>query len=119
MFTKKEVTTMTVDGFVIENGVAVGYEYCTDFGVSVSFPEEVRIVGENLFCGNRQVRSVSFMWDVIAIEDCAFQSCTGIKTLKFPTSLQKIGDLAFEYCEGLQSVVFFGGVAFHWNECLF
>lgn len=40
MFTKKEVTTMTVDGFVIENGVAVGYEYCTDFGVSVSFPRK-------------------------------------------------------------------------------
>ena len=41
---------------------------------------------------------------VVAIENCAFEGCSGIVILTIPSNVTKIGEDAFAYCAGLEDV---------------
>lgn len=121
--------------FAIGDGILMAYKG-TD--VEITIPEGVVEIGNRVFYGDEQLRSVKYTPSKIkkignyAFYECAklseingtaglhfsegieeigceaFRGCKSIKNIIFPKSIKLIGMSAFSDCDGLESVVFEG-----------
>lgn len=71
---------------------------------SVTFTQNVRIIGDGAFNGCHSLRSVEFEEGVQKICGAAFFGCNALTEVRFPDSLQTIGEDAFRNCTSLQNV---------------
>ena len=76
-------------------------------GGDVVIPAKVKTIGAMAFSNRSDVTSVTFTKDIVAIEEKAFENCTGL-TGPFtpPNNLNVIGDYAFAGCSGITEFIF-------------
>ena len=116
---------MSINDFVIENGVLKKYqgqggdvvipEGVTSIGdcafsgcsslTSVVIPDGVTSIGNDAFWGCSSLTSVVIPDSVTSIGDSAFESCCSLSGIVIPDSVTSIGARAFKYCSSLASVV--------------
>lgn len=87
--------------FEIENDRLLS---CQTDELEITIPENVRIIGENVFKGMRKIKSVALPNSLEIIEAGAFKGCTLLDTINFPDTLSEIGDYAFHRCHSLKAV---------------
>jgi hypothetical protein len=72
---------------------------------SVILPSSVIAIEQNAFNGCTGLTDItSILSSVNVVGEYAFWGCTGITTLEFPSSVQSIGNSAFGLCTGLTSI---------------
>ncbi len=85
----------------------------------IVIPDGVTAIGDNVFNGNRTVKSVTLPDSVVSIGNSTFYNCYGLSSINFPDNLKSIGNSAFRGCgsltnitlpEGLESI---GSYAFY------
>ena len=66
---------------------------------NIVFPSTLKVIGERLFNGCKNLRSITFGDNSVLeeIEALAFYEC-GLESFTAPPKLKKIGDLAFGHC---------------------
>ena len=93
------------DNFLIEIG-NFAFAGCTGL-TSVSFANNVKIIGIGAFAGCTKLTSVMIPNDFKAVQiikEGAFAGCTELTSITIPDSVTFIGDHAFEGCTSLSSV---------------
>ena len=93
------------DNFLIEIG-NFAFAGCTGL-TSVSFANNVKIIGIGAFAGCTKLTSVMIPNDFKAVQiikEGAFAGCTGLTSITIPDSVTFIGDHAFEGCTSMSSV---------------
>ena len=103
-----EIKVYAATDFVIEDGVLTEY---TGNGGNVTIPEEVTVIGYNVFRGRSSLTGVTIPEGVTKIESGAFMDCEGLKSVTLPSTLTTIEDNAFNECTGLKSIVIPGSVS--------
>ena len=63
---------------------------------SVTIPDTVEFIGENVFYGCSNLQTVKFGANVKEIEDFAFSGCEKLKDFDLPAKLEKLGTRCFE-----------------------
>ncbi len=73
---------------------------------SVTLPNSVKRLGENVFEGCTELEEVVLSDRIDWISTNAFFGCTALSRVKLPKNLKLIGDYAFEGCTALTSIEF-------------
>lgn len=66
----------------------------------------VREIGESVFAGDKQVKTVTFGKNMRKVGSNAFGSCPELETVNFNVSMSDIGEYAFQNCTGLKEISF-------------
>jgi hypothetical protein len=69
--------------------------------MSVTIPDNVTSIGEEVFSGCASLTSVTIPDGVTSIGDYAFYGCTSLTSVTIPDSVTSIGDTAFARCPNL------------------
>ena len=88
--------------YVNEAGVLVRYD---GHERSLTLPEAVRTVGENVFFCHTELEGVSLPSGLLAIGSSAFGKC-GLREVTLPDRLASLGAYAFAGCSQLAAVTF-------------
>ncbi len=102
--------------FEIENGRLLS---CVTDETAVTIPDNVRVIGEHVFKGQRKIEKITLPDSLEIICAEAFKGCTSLKEIVLPDGLTEIGDDAFKGCMSMTGVVFpdslvkIGDYAFH------
>ncbi len=102
--------------FEIESGRLLS---CLTDDTEITIPENVTIVGEHVFKGNRKLEKVTLPDSLEIIGAEAFKGCTSLVSINLPSSLAEIGADAFKGCMSLTEIAFpdsltkIGDYAFH------
>ena len=108
--------------FIIEDGLLTAYH---GNAVSVTIPEEVKILERNVFAHCDFLQEVTLPKNLIVIRDMAFYFCKNLTKIVFPQTLTYIGMRAFEGCERLEEIWLpnvncgYGYTPFHGCPCTF
>ena len=81
---------------IVKNKVLVDHEIPYEESVELVIPQGVIALGENLFRGYKNLKSVTISNSVGCIDTAAFQSCTGLTSLVIPGSVKIICTCAFD-----------------------
>ena len=92
-------TVLIIDGGAI-NGAFAG---CTKLA-SVTIPNSVTTIGNNVFNGCTSLTSITLPNSVTSIGNNAFLGCTGLTRITLPNSVTSIGRDAFRDCSALTSI---------------
>ncbi|MCD8372697.1 MAG: leucine-rich repeat protein [Clostridia bacterium] len=104
------------DCFYIRDGKLIAY---TGTDSVITIPDEVTVIGEEVFYYNDTLTSVTIQEGVTSINEAAFAYCSSLTTVNLPDSLLTVGGSAFEGCSSLvsvnvpDSVTYIGGSAFY------
>ncbi len=102
--------------FEIENGRLLS---CVTNETAVAIPENVRVIGEHVFKGQRKIEKITLPNSLETICAEAFKGCTALKEMILPDGLLEIGCDAFKGCMSITDIVFpnslvkIGDYAFH------
>lgn len=102
--------------FEIENGRLLS---CVTDETAVTIPDNVRIIGEHVFKGQRKIEKITLPSSLEIICAEAFKGCTSLKEIALPDGLSEIGNDAFKGCMSMTAVTFpeslvkIGDYAFH------
>lgn len=66
------------------------FAYCTELE-EIEFPPSLKYLGQNAFCGCKNLKRVRFNDGLMVIDKDAFNYCTNLKEVTLPYSLQEIG----------------------------
>ena len=93
----------SADGLcIIKEGVLINY---LDKGqAEYAIPENVAIIGRNVFKDCRNLINVTLHSGVTAIENHAFYGCSRLTNITIPDSVTAIGEYAFYDCSSLTSI---------------
>lgn len=80
------------DDFVIEDGVLVKY---TGDNPVVVIPDGVTEIGEKVFCGRHEIKTVKMPSTLKIIGKDAFSFCSSLREADIPQGVTKIGEYAF------------------------
>lgn len=72
---------MIMNNLVIDNGVLTEHVILSETEADVFIPGGTVAIGEEVFCGCKNIKSVIIPDSVLRIEDFAFQSCTVLNQL--------------------------------------
>ncbi len=73
---------------------------------SYKIPEIITEITENLFAGNRQLKSIELHNNIRQISDGAFRNCTNLEyVLQMPPRMTVVGEGMFENCTSLRKVI--------------
>ena len=114
------------EGFIARDDVT-GYSMLSDgtykllyddsiaFGASIYVPAShnsipVTVIGENAYYG-KDMKHVSILGNITAIEDNAFAQCPMLRSVIIPESVKKLGKNVFDGCEDLTLYVAAGSAA--------
>ncbi len=89
------------DGLCINSTIAVD---CKPNATSVTIPNSVTTIGENVFSGCTSLASVTIPDSVTEIGYTAFYNCKSLTSITIPDSVTKIRGYAFCGCSSLTSV---------------
>ncbi len=64
----------------------------------------ITYIGEEAFCGCKQLTSINIPENITKIGERAFIECTGLENIKIPYKMKYIGNCAFHSCEGLKKI---------------
>ena len=76
-----------------------------------AIPDDVSIIGDYAYGGQRYVYSVSLPNSLKVIENGAFADCPYLSSIVIPDSVVRIGNSVFTYCVRLKSATFGASVA--------
>lgn len=102
--------------FETENGKLLS---CETDEIEIAIPENVKIIGECVFKGNRKIKKITLPSSLESIGSEAFKGCTALEQIELPETLREIGDDAFKGCKSLCGIGFpsglvkIGDYAFH------
>lgn len=71
---------------------------------TVVVPDDIMIVDESAFAGNKHIRNIIFQNNLYSIKDKAFQNCVNLKNVSFPNTVEDIAENAFWECSSLESL---------------
>ena len=97
-----DTSTETDDGLIIDDNKVI--IYCRPWATSVTIPNSVTSIGDNIFKNYYNLTSVIIPDTVENIGKGAFENCTSLKSVTIPNSVTSIGDKAFYWCNSLTSV---------------
>ena len=80
------------DGYVVVNGILVGYKGASS---NVVIPSSVSIVPRYVFEGNTSLESLAFDANPVSLEDYAFYGCTSLSSVINPGLIQSLGSHTF------------------------
>lgn len=92
---------------------------CQTNETEITIPENVRVIGEHVFKGNRKLEKVTLPNSLEKIEAEAFKGCTSLIRIDLPETLVEIGADSFKGCKSLSEIGFpdrlakIGDYAFH------
>lgn len=72
--------------------------------MSISIPESVSTLGENVFYECISLESVKLTNGCDTIGNYAFYKCSSLKEIYIPDTVEKIGERAFENCRALEKI---------------
>lgn len=72
---------------------------------SIRFPDTLKSIGKNTFCGLDKLRVLEVPENVDEIGENAFSRCLSLEQIILPESVRKIGMRAFVRCNSLKSVI--------------
>jgi hypothetical protein len=78
--------------------------YCCENLISVTIPDRVLCIGDNVFFGCIGLNSVSIPNSVVKIGSNVFYNCVSLSRVAIPKSVAEIGYNAFSDCTGLTSI---------------
>lgn len=104
-----------VNGFVIEDGVLVGYHGNEEH---VIIPDGVTKIGKHAFRKNHRIKSVYIPAGVISIGNSAFYDCYSLERVSIPAGMTKLGVWVFKRCFNLDNVILPESVTFI-GKCAF
>ena len=78
--------------------------------LSVVIPDSVKSIGDNAFCGCKNLSSATIPDSVTSIGNYAFFGCGNLTSLTIPASVTSIGEYAFTGCDGFVSMEIPDGV---------
>lgn len=81
---------------------------------SVTVPENVTVLNENVFFGCDSLKEVKMTGKVTKISDMAFGNCNQLESVVIPASVTEIGDSVFTGEATLN--VYFGGTEADWKN---
>ena len=89
--------------FTVENGVLTAW---TGSDTDLVIPSDLGItsIGDEVFIGKVNLKSVVIPEGVTSIGVGVFQDCSALTTIGFPAGLTYIGSHAFENCDSLKSI---------------
>lgn len=73
-------------------------------------PDNVKVIGNHVFSGWTNLKTVLIPTGVTKIGDNAFEECTNLETIEIPASVQEIGSYAFVSCSKLKIVTLHEGL---------
>lgn len=73
---------------------------------SVSLPDSLTRIGEEVFAGMKNLQSVTLPPHLTHIDAGAFKECESLADIRFPDTLQVIGESAFYNCKQLADLQF-------------
>ena len=85
-----------------------------------TIPDHVTTIGDEAFCGCKNITSITIPDSVASIGDYAFAHCKNLTSITIPESVTTIGESAFSYCTSLTSIIIpesvttIGKSAFKW-----
>ena len=92
-----------------------GLKYIGDYSLphtltSVTIPDSVTRIGNGVFSGCTELRTLKLPSSLTSLGDSAFFFCTALTSIEIPSGVTKIGDHTFLYCSSLTSVKIGDGV---------
>lgn len=92
---------------------------CSDCGLSpfrpsVTVPENVTVLNEDVFFGCDSLKEVKITGKVTKISDMSFANCNQLESVVIPASVTEIGESVFTGETTLN--VYFGGTEADWNK---
>lgn len=90
------------NNFIIENNILISYNGNETL---IAVPDGVKIIGENVFKGMKNIVKVVLPESVTEIGENAFKGCKLMREINFPTGLTRIGSYAFHRCHALQEAI--------------
>lgn len=120
------VINKTCNKLILTNGVETiapeVCEYCRNLA-AVSFPDSLKIIGNNAFWGCSHLNDIKIPGSVKIVGNRAFQNCENLNKLSLENGINKIGEYAFYGCnlqniEVPGSVIEVGNMAFSHNKNL-
>lgn len=93
--------------FEIKNGVLERYEGEEEYLI---IPDNVIVIGKDVFSGCEGLISVTIPESVIIIEEGAFASCRDLTDITIPEGVIYIGERAFMDCENLKRITLPGSI---------
>lgn len=88
--------------FEIENGIL---KACQTDETEITIPDDVRVIGENVFKGMRKLIKAALPNSVEIIGSGAFKGCTMLSVINFPDALREVGGYAFHRCHSLENAI--------------
>lgn len=82
---------------------------------SVYIPATVKIMGDDIFDGCEELRSVLLEEGIGKIPSAAFIRCRKLSSITIPSSVKEIGSLVFYNCDSLKEIRFAGTLS-EWNS---
>ena len=77
---------------------------------NIAIPNNVEIIGSQLFSRERKLESVIIPNSVLTIDAEAFYECVNLESVVLSNRLRVIGHFAFHECEKLEQITFFEGL---------
>ena len=98
----------SIDNIVICEGItSIGnYFFYKVNAENIALPDSLEKIGGYAFCGNKNVKSVTFGKGLKTISNNAFYQCSVLESVYVPKSVSSIGTSAFESCKALKNVSF-------------
>ena len=73
--------------------------------LNVTIPPTVRVICDNVFSNNFQIKDIKFPYHLKKIGTCVFQCCQNLQEIVLPNSVTEMGTDNFYACKSLKRVV--------------
>lgn len=76
--------------------------------INVTLPDEVKVISDEAFKGNKNLKSLTLGKNVVKIADNAFEGCINLESVNYGNEikLEEIGKKAFKNCKSLKLIEF-------------
>ena len=88
-------------GCIIEENVLTAYRGTEK---SVTVPDNIEVVGEYAFSGNKSIETIVLPNSITTIEMSAFEDCVNLKSINLPNGLTTIETSAFSGCYNVKEL---------------
>lgn len=100
----------SIDGVVYSKDLSTIIAFPAGRSGSFAVPVTTTVIGEQAFCGCKQLTEIKMHDGVTRIDNDAFRYCTNLSSVQIPSSIRSIGERAFFECRSLEKAIIPEGV---------
>ena len=94
----------TIDGIVVTKIGSWSFQDSADFLISITIPDTVTWIGQLVFYGCTNLRSINLSQNIQHIGDTTFYGCSSLESIVLPNGLTSIEKQMFSGCKSLKNI---------------